>query len=102
MKVDITKPSRALTAIHFKGRDMIYDDLVTIICGMANSYCFEPSGVLSEDFIEWCETVKPNTNYRVVLGYNEEDSRQGTIFQVETLRTPRVKNKSIWLPETSA
>lgn len=100
MIVNIFKPERHLTSINFKGRDMIYDDLVTIICGMANSYCFEPSGVLSEDFIEWCATVKPNTSYRVLLGYDVECPRQSTIFHVETLRKPRVESKSVWVPTT--
>lgn len=64
MIVDI-RPQNGKTLIAFKAKDLSsFDDILGIACAVAaGQYCFEAGSLLSPDFRQFIDEIKPRTHW---------------------------------------
>ena len=69
MLVDI-RPQNGQTLIVFKAKDLTsFDDLLDIASGIAaGCHCFEAGSLLSPDFRQFIDEIKPRTQYGILVG----------------------------------
>lgn len=73
MLVDILKiPGTQIAEIRFKLKDLKtekdHDDLFSIACAVATSYCFEPMQLVGGEFELFLKSLKPRFTYAVHAG----------------------------------
>jgi hypothetical protein len=71
MLVDI-RPQNGQTLIVFKAKDLTsFDDLLDIASGVAaGRHCFEAGSLLSPDFRQFVDEIKPRTQYGILVGHD--------------------------------
>nr|CRY97828.1 hypothetical protein [uncultured prokaryote] len=71
MLVDI-RPQNGKTLIAFKAKDLTtFDDILDIACAVAaGQYCFEAGSLLSPDFRQFVDEIKPRIQYGILVGHD--------------------------------
>lgn len=71
MIVDI-QPQDGQTLIVFKAKDLTsFDDLLDIASGIAAGlHCFDAGSLLSPDFRQFVDEIKPRTQYGILVGHD--------------------------------
>ena len=96
MNVDI-RPQNGKTLIAFKAKDLSsFDDILGIACAVAaGQYCFEAGSLLSPDFRQFIDEIKPRTQYGILVGRDLHDKplvRWGKLMKAGS----RGSSPSLW------
>lgn len=63
------------TLVSFKASDFTcFDDIQRIASAIAaGGYCFEAGALLSDEFIQFIDGIKPRNSYGIMLGVDEQN-----------------------------